>query len=107
MTAYTTSTDIMLEFAGMDLTNYFPPPMTIACPGLVTSDQLTLQRANFTPTVAYAVHTSGPLQTISGTKLDSIDWYEDRLLPDLQQYYKGSYVFDKGDVANQAEYDSK
>jgi chitin synthase len=97
----------MLEFAGMDLTNYFPPPMTIACPGLVTNDQLSLMRANFTPTVAYAIHTSGPLQTTNGTKLDNINWYEDRLMPDLVQYYKGAYVFARNDVASGAESDSK
>ncbi|WVR03103.1 hypothetical protein IAU60_000093 [Kwoniella sp. DSM 27419] len=105
--AYTTSSDVMLEFAGQDLTNYFPPPMTVACPGLVTNEDLSLMRANFTPIVAYAVHTSGKLQTISGTRLDDSNWYMDRLMPDLQQYYKGSFVFDKGTVENGANSDSK
>ncbi|WWD22641.1 hypothetical protein CI109_107134 [Kwoniella shandongensis] len=107
LTSYTTSKEVMLQFAGQDLTNYFPPPMTIACPGLVTSNDLSLMRANFTPIVAYAIHTSGPQQTVSGTKLDDINWYKSRLLPDLDQYYKGSYVFDKSDVEAKAETDSK
>ncbi|ORY23277.1 chitin synthase-domain-containing protein [Naematelia encephala] len=105
--AYTTSSSIMLEFAGQDLTNYFPPPMTVACPGLVTDDQLSLLRANFTPIVAYAVHTSGPLQTINGTKLDNISWYEDDLQTSLLQWYKGSFVFEKSQVASGADSDSK
>ncbi|WWC97629.1 hypothetical protein V866_004513 [Kwoniella sp. B9012] len=104
---YTTSSDVMLEFAGQDLTNYFPPPMTVACPGLVTNEDLALMRANFTPIVSYAVHTSGKQQTINGTKLDAEDWYTNRFMPDLKQYYKGSYVFDKGTIENGANSDSK
>lgn len=107
MTAYTTSSNVMLEFAGQDLTDYFPPPMTVACPGLVTSDQLSLMRANFTPIVAYAVHTSGPLQTITGTKLDENDWYDNTLLPSLVQYYKGNFVYSKSDVQDQADSSSR
>lgn len=97
----------MLQFAGQDLTNYFPPPMTVACPGLVTNTQLQLQYANFTPILAYAVHTSGPLQVDNKTKLHDITWYENRLSPDLVQYYKGSFVYTKSDVSAQAESDSK
>lgn len=97
----------MLEFAGQDVTDYFPPPMTVACPGLVDSDQLSLMRANFTPIVGYAVHTSGPLQTSNGTKLDDINWYDNTLLPGLVQYYKGSFVYSKSDVQGQADADSR
>lgn len=93
----------MLEFAGLDLTNYFPPPMTLACPGLVDNNDLQLMRANFTPTVAYAVHTSGKLQTIPNTRLNNADWYNERLQPDLVQYYKGSFVYDKQYIAQEAE----
>lgn len=97
----------MLEFAGQDLTDYFPPPMTVACPGLVTNDNLALMRANFTPIVDYAVHTSGKLQTITGTKLDSTDWYTNTLMPGLQQYYKGSYVYTKGYIQDYADNSGK
>ena len=97
----------MLEFAGQDLTDYFPPPLSVACPGLVTSDQVALMRANFTPIVAYAIHTSGPLQTINGTKLSDINWYDETLLPGLVQYYMGSYVYSKSDVSAQADVNSR
>lgn len=97
----------MLEFAGQDLTEYFPPPMTWACQGLVTDDLLELQWANFTPIVDYAVHRSGKAQTISGTKLDDSNWYTDTLQPALQQYYKGFYVYDKAYVASQADESSR
>ncbi len=105
--AYPTSASIMLEFAGQDLTNYFPVPFTVACPGLVSSTALYMQKANFTPTVAYAIHTSGPLQIVNNTKLNDINWYYDRFSPYVEQYYKGQYVWDKNDVQRQADDSSK
>lgn len=97
----------MLQFAGQDLTNYFPQPMNLACPGLVNSDQLSLMYANFTPTVAYAVHTSGALQTIPNTKLNNANWYKDDLQPTLEQYLKGDYVYTKGVVQDYADNSGK
>lgn len=105
--AYPTTSVVMLQFAGQDLTDYFPPPMIVACPGLVTNNQLSLQRANFTVIEAYAVHTSGALQTINGTALDNANWYESTLLPDLVQYYKGSFVYDTKEVQGQADVDTR
>ena len=101
--AYDTTKDIMLEFAGQDLTKYFPRPMNQACPNLVTSDQVSLQRANFTPLVDYAVHKSGPLQTISGTKLNNDDWYTATLQPALGEFYKGKFVYDNDYIRSEAE----
>jgi chitin synthase len=97
----------MLQFAGQDLTNYFPPPMTIACPGLVTNNLLELRRANFTPIVDYAIHKSGRLQTETGTKLDDWQWYPNQFIPSLKQYYKGAYVFGKNYVAAEADQSQK
>jgi chitin synthase len=97
----------MLQFAGQDLTNYFPPPMIAACPGLVTSDQLELRRANFTPILAYAVHQSGALQTSSSKELANGNWYYDKLQPNLKQYYKGSIVYNKNYVGSEAESSSR
>jgi chitin synthase len=97
----------MLQFAGQDLTNYFPVPFTQACPGLVTSEALFMQRANFTPIVAYAIHTSGSLQTVNGTELDKESWYYSRFTPFVEEFYKGQFVFDRADVQSQADQDSK
>jgi len=107
ITGYPTSADVMLEFAGQDLTDYFPVPMTVACPGLVTMDQLSLMRANFTPILAYAVHTSGPLQATNGTKLDDVNWYDNTLMLGLVQCYKGNFVYSKSDVSEQADSSSR
>lgn len=97
----------MLQFAGQDLTNYFPEPLNIACQGLVSNDKLQLMYANFTPIVAYAVHTSGALQTVPNTKLNNQNWYTEDLQPTLEQYYKGSYVYTKGQVQDYADNSGK
>lgn len=103
MSSFTTSSEIMLQFAGQDLTNYFPPPMTVACPGLVSNTNLELRHANFTPILDYAIHRSGPLQPAANTQLRQITWYKDRLLPDLKQYYKGSLVYSRGYIGAEAD----
>jgi len=97
----------MLQFAGQDLTDYFPQPMISACPGLVTNDQLFLMNANFTPQVAYAVHTSGALQTTPGTKLNDANWYTNDLQAALLPRLKGDYVFTKGQVSDLADNSGK
>ena len=104
--AYPTTSEIMLQFAGQDLTNYFPIPLDKACPGLVDQN-FAFRYANFTPTVDYAVHTSGSLQTANGTKLNDDNWYFDRFQPYIDQLYKGQFVFDKSDVQQQADDSSK
>lgn len=58
--------DIVLPYAGTDMSNYFPPPLELACAGLVTSNLLEMRYANAStvPQPTYAVHTSGALQTL-------------------------------------------
>lgn len=97
----------MLEFAGQDLTDYFPIPFTQACPGLVDSQSLIMIKANFTPLVQYAVHTSGSAQAASGTKLNDENWYFDRFTPYVEQYYKGTFVYTKKEVQAAADDGSK
>ncbi|KAK4049686.1 hypothetical protein OIV83_003961 [Microbotryomycetes sp. JL201] len=101
-----TSTD-MLELAGQDLTNYFPIPLTAACPNLVTSDALTLQYANFSALVPNAVHTSGSRQPYTGSELHNNNWYYDNFLPTMREYRKGPLVWSKKDVQKQADSNSR
>ncbi len=58
--------DLVRPFAGTDLSNYFPPPLELACAGLVTSDRLEMRYANAStvPIPIYAIHTSGTLQSL-------------------------------------------
>lgn len=97
--------DVMLQLAGQDLTPYFPIPLTVGCPGLVTDQQLTLQTNSssfyYSATISQAVHTSGPLGDQT-SKLSDINWYPDRFLPFMAKYYKGYFVTSKKDIASQA-----
>ncbi|KAG8937086.1 hypothetical protein FRC02_006286 [Tulasnella sp. 418] len=83
----------MKALAGQDLTNYFPIPFTVSCPGLVNDEQLTLNLVNETeyPT---AVHTSGSLQTIENTDLRDPQWFMKYFLPKMKDLRKGQLVFD-------------
>lgn len=97
------TSDEMQQLAGLDLTAYFPIPLTVGCPSLVTDEQLILSTntssIDYTPTIIQAVHVSGPLATDPSSKLADINWYPDRFLPYMKKYYKGNLVTSKKDVA--------
>ncbi|KDQ63949.1 glycosyltransferase family 2 protein [Jaapia argillacea MUCL 33604] len=84
--------------AGQELTGYFPPPLILACPGLVTSNTLSLTPKNFTDYVPTAMHVSGTLQSAQNTALDQADWYTAVFLPKMKQFRKGPLVWDTGTV---------
>jgi len=94
----------MMPFAGMNLNEYFPPPLSVACSYLVTSDTSPpglLQ--NTTVTMSNGMHKSGPInQPSASTKLHDINWYTNTFLRKIQGYYKGDLVYTKGYVNSQA-----
>ena len=96
------SQDTLEALAGQDLTNYFPPPLVLGCPSLVTETNLIFQYQNFSPLIPSAVHTSGSQQSVQGTKLDASDWYTSRFLPTIQQYQKGPLVYDSNAISSAA-----
>ncbi|GAA5979187.1 hypothetical protein JCM10908_002832 [Rhodotorula pacifica] len=96
-----TSSD-MLTLGGLDLTQYFPIPLTSACPDLVSDQSLSLQYENFTAEVPTAVHTSGNLQPATGSALHQNDWYFDTFLPKMRNYHKGPLVWSKGKISDEA-----
>jgi len=101
----TTSTN-MQPFAGTDVTGYIVPPLTIACPGLVSDANIQLQ-SNTTLTYPSAEHTSGPtFQTDTTTKLHNINWYTQTFLPKMKEYYKGDLVTKKSKVQSEGENNS-
>ncbi|KAJ9479525.1 putative Chitin synthase 3 (putative) [Pseudozyma hubeiensis] len=100
-----TSSDLMLQLAGQDLTEYFPVPLTVGCQSLVSDTSLALQpTANNTPAITQAIHTSGPLQADASSKLHDINWYPDRFLPFVNKLRKGYYVYSKKDIAVQGQW---
>lgn len=97
-----TTTDLMQPFAGLNLDEYFVPPLTVACPGLVTSTSLALL-ANNTVLYPEGVHTSGTLSPYISSKLYNIDWYGSVFLPRIKEYYKGDLVTKKSTVQSQGQ----
>ncbi|GAA5831323.1 hypothetical protein JCM11251_007835 [Rhodosporidiobolus azoricus] len=99
----TVTSDSMLELGGLDLTNYFPIPLTQACPDLVSDTTLSLQYENFTAEVPTAVHVSGSQQAYTSSDLHNENWYFDTFLPRMRDYHKGPLVWDKGKVKKEAD----
>jgi chitin synthase len=100
---------VMMEFAGKILDPYFPPPLNRACPGLDIDPSVRMEN-NDTGVVQNptAVHTSGPrYQTDQQSELNSLDWYQDRFLPKIKEYYKGDLVWSKGQLKKQADTDNR
>lgn len=97
----------MLPFAGMNLDEYFQPPLTVACPGLV-SDPIVQLIANNTPIHPEGLHTSGPTyQPTTTTKLHDINWYTNLFLPKIQEFYKGDLVTTRSSVNSQGQNDGR
>lgn len=97
----------MLQLAGQDLTPYFPVPLTLGCPTLVTDQSFTLTlNSNLTATITQAVHTSGSQQADSSSALSNANWYTSRFLPFMKSRYKGSYVYSKKAISNDSSWRS-
>jgi chitin synthase len=94
----------MIQFAGQDLTEYFPYPLTQGCPGLVTNDHIILQLNDSLIEDPTAIHYTGPaMQGDTSSALYNISWYQYTFLPKMSQYYKGLLVWEKDDLTQQGE----
>jgi len=98
-----TTNDAMQPFAGLNLDDYFQPPLTVACPGIVTDDKLFLYPNATAPLYPDAVHAAGPQQLRKDTKLEDINWYADTFLPRIKEYYHGDLVVKKSTVKNDGQ----
>lgn len=101
-TSIETTSSNMEPFAGADLTEYFVPPLILACQGLVTDKTMSLT-ANTTVTYPNAEHTSGYLQADRTSALYNDDWYNATFLPKIKDYYKGDLVYEKDYIKSQGE----
>ncbi|CAJ2514269.1 Uu.00g023880.m01.CDS01 [Anthostomella pinea] len=97
-----TTNDLMIQYAGMNLDEYFVPPLVISCPGLVTDKTLQLQKNN-TPTLPEGVHTSGYWTVDPTSAMASETWYSDTFQPKIKEYYHGDLVWDKSDVESDGQ----
>lgn len=92
--AIQTTAENMQPFGGLNLDEYFVPPLTIACPGLVNDPSMALL-ANNTVLYPIGIHTSGPLSPYTDSALADINWYGSKFLPRMKQYYHGDLVVKK------------
>lgn len=97
-----TTNDVMMQFAGFDLSGYFMPPLTVACSGLVTDESVKLT-LNTTLDYPEADHTSGSyFVTSNTTALHNYTWYDDVFIPKMNEFYKGALVVKNSDIKKQA-----
>ncbi|SCV67156.1 BQ2448_5802 [Microbotryum intermedium] len=101
-----TSSD-MLELGGQDLTNYFPIPLTLACPSLVSSTSLVLQYANFTADLPTAIHYTGTQQSVTSSALYNVNWYSETFIPKMNKYKKGPLVWSKKQISQQVNSETR
>jgi chitin synthase len=90
------------ELVGQDLTSYFPLPLVLACPDLVTESALELTYKNFTPVVPLAMHKSGSLQSVQNKALDNANCYTATFQPKMKNYHKRPLVWETKNIAAQA-----
>lgn len=101
-TVIETTKENMQPFAGMNLDEYFVPPLTLACPGIVDDDTIVLQ-ANNTVLYPEGVHTSGKLQPYQTSKLADPYWYSRDFMPKITEYYHGDLVTAKSKVNSEGQ----
>jgi len=102
-----TSKATMMPLAGQDLSDYFPPPLSVACPGLVSTSNFTLQYNETSSPYAQAMHKSGPdLEADNDTALHELSWYKKKFEPKIKEYYKGRLVETKDNISSLVDQDS-
>ena len=104
-----TTKDLMITFAGMDLTPYFPPPLHLACKGLdVKENQWLEYNDTNAQEFSFAIHKPGIMSNPDpNSALRDVDWYTDRFLPKIKEFYKGHLVWSKGKVSKSAKEDNR
>ncbi|KAE9970092.1 hypothetical protein BLS_005082 [Venturia inaequalis] len=102
-----TTSDMMLPLAGTNVDELIRPPLTLACPHLVSNAALALT-PNTTVSNTFAVHVSGPAQqTTQNSALYKIDWYTSKFLPKMKTYYKGDLVYTSTSIKSQGTDNSR
>ncbi|KAI9475447.1 MAG: chitin synthase [Benjaminiella poitrasii] len=91
---YTATQSAMTALAGYDVSSSVPPPLTVACSGLVTNAVIRIiPNTTVNPQSSY-VHYSGDQATIPSLN-DTTDpfWYWKTFLPTIQDYKVGKLVW--------------
>ncbi|KAI1265791.1 glycosyltransferase family 2 protein [Xylariaceae sp. FL1019] len=100
-----TTNDNMRQFAGLNLDQYFQPPLTVSCPGIVTDETVQLMNnpedTNLA-TLSQGTHTSGYYGNKNSDALSSDTWYKQKFQPRIKEYYHGELVWDKTKVQKES-----
>ncbi|KAI9309037.1 chitin synthase [Cunninghamella echinulata] len=91
-TAHNANKDAMIELAGLDVSYSIPPPLTVACEGLVKNPAVQVI-PNQTVTIGPFKHLSGD-QLVESTlaNMKNPKWYWNTFLPNMKLYKKGTVV---------------
>jgi chitin synthase len=109
-TTIKTNVENMKPLAGLNMDNYFMPPLYKACPNLGLNERTNVLRYNITnmPENELAIHTSGYYaKTGPQSALKDPDWYYNKFQPKIKEYYKGDLVVKKSKFEQQAKDDQK
>jgi chitin synthase len=95
--------DTLMGLAGTNMTYYFPPPLNVACAGLVSSATMKITPSNNTLLLFLtAMHSSGSNAPTTPTALDNQNWCTQMFRPKIDQYYLGPLVWEPSDIYSQA-----
>ena len=94
---------ILDGLAGTDMTYYFPPPLQLACAGLVSDPHMQITIKNTSQmTYPTALHISGVNALYNPSALENVDWYTTNFIPAIGHYYKGPLVWEPSEIYSQA-----
>ncbi|KAI8977542.1 chitin synthase-domain-containing protein [Mycotypha africana] len=96
--------DAMAALAGQDVSSSIPPPLTVACSGLVTNDNVRIIPNTTNSQQASFIHYSGGQVQYSFLN-DTQDpyWYWKTFLPRISEYKKGTLVHRMKDLKADAD----
>ncbi|CAG8448686.1 13567_t:CDS:10 [Ambispora leptoticha] len=94
----------MQDFAGTDVTPFFPIPIAEACQGLNLNDpnNIIKLQVNTTNASPFGFKHEYPSRIYPNSKLSRPDWYTGTFIPRMKGFYKADLVWDKNDIADQA-----
>lgn len=102
--AFQATQDAMKTLAGLDVSSSIPPPLTVACSGLVTSNTVKILANTSVNAQASFIHYSGDQVQIPSLKdITDPGWYWKTFLPTIRDYKKGPLVHLIDDLKADAE----
>jgi chitin synthase len=102
-TVIKTTRENMEPLGGKILDDYFPPPLVIACPGLVSDETVILENNSTLAAGDIALHRSGYGQPYVESALADGNWYTKNYLPRIKEYYHGDVVIKRSTIKDQGE----